>query len=273
MTQTIFITGASSGFGKAAATLFAEKGWNVAATMRTPKGDFAAFDNVLELPLDVTRADTISSAVNAVVSRFGTIDVLLNNAGFAVNGLFEASTDEEIFRQFDTNVFGLMRVTRAFLPVMRKAGQGMILNLSSMGGVITLPMLSLYHASKFAVEGFTESLSYELTSQNIQVKLIEPGSATTNFAGRSMTVSDASGLTDYDAFVKNYTETRESYLSAERSSADDIAKAIYTAATDGKAQLRYVVGADAQAHIDYRQKNGADRFVKKIKEDFNITKA
>lgn len=270
MTETIFITGTSSGFGKAASELFASKGWNVVATMRKPDDSFQELKNVLTLRLDVTKQETIDSAISEAVKRFGNIDVLLNNAGFAVNGIFESTSEEDIYRQFDTNLFGVMRVTKAVLPIMRKQGSGLIINLSSMGGKITLPMLSLYHASKFALEGFSESLSYELTSQNIKVKLIEPGSATTDFAGRSMTVTDNSSISDYQQFINDYSKARANYLSNQRASAIDIANQIFKAATDKTDKMRYIVGEDAKSYIDFRDDYGEDAFVAKIKRDFKI---
>lgn len=186
--NTIFITGASSGIGRATAKHFAERGWNVVATMRSPEQEteFITLDNVLVLKLDVEKETTIQTALAEAIERFGTIDVLLNNAGYGTMGLIEAATEEQIRRQFEVNVFGLIRMTKAMLPHFRSNQKGMLINISSMGGKVTFPTMSLYHSSKFAVEGFSESVSYELASQNIKVKLIEPGAIHTDFGGRSM---------------------------------------------------------------------------------------
>lgn len=177
MTKTILITGTSSGLGKATARLFAHEGWNVVATMRRPEEEreLVQLPNVLVTRLDVQDRVSITTAIEAAIARFGQIDALLNNAGFGLFGLFEATPPEKVAEQFNVNVFGVMDVTRALLPHFRQNKGGLILNISSGAGVFTLPMLSLYCASKFALEGFSEALSYELASQNIVVKIIEPG--------------------------------------------------------------------------------------------------
>ncbi|HZH96384.1 MAG TPA: SDR family oxidoreductase, partial [Flavisolibacter sp.] len=186
--KTVFITGASSGFGLETAKFFQKKGWNVIATMRTPENDSAlsALPNVIVSKLDVVDKQSIGNAVATGIERFGCIDVLVNNAGYGTLGVLEAASDEEIIKQFDVNVFGVINVTKAILPVMRKNKSGVIINISSVGGRITFPYFSLYHATKFAVEGLTESLQYELSPLGIQVKLIEPGGYKTKFAGSSM---------------------------------------------------------------------------------------
>lgn len=154
MPQTIFITGASTGIGRAAALHFRDKGWNVAATMRNPAehADLAA-EKVLTCALDVTQPATIRPAMEQALKAFGHIDVLVNNAGYGTFGPFEAATDEQIERQYATNVTGLMYVTRAFLPHFRERRSGTIINISSVGGRATFPLFSLYHGTKWAVEG------------------------------------------------------------------------------------------------------------------------
>ena len=188
MKKTVLITGTSSGFGKATARHFAREGWNVVATMRRPEEEkeLTQLPGVLVTRLDVQDRGSITTAIEAGIARFGRIDALVNNAGFGLFGLFEATPREKIAEQFDVNVFGVMDVTRAILPHFRQNKSGVILNIGSGAGVFTLPMLSLYCASKFALEGFTEALSYELASQNIIVKMIEPGGVvSTNFGKRS----------------------------------------------------------------------------------------
>ena len=157
MTKTILITGTSSGIGKSTVIEFARKGWNVIATQRNPEKetDFNSFDNIKLYPLDVTNLESISKVFNTIKEEFGIIDVVVNNAGYGVDGAFEAMTDEIIEKQFNTNVFGLMRVTREAIKHMRPNGGGTIIQISSMGGKITFPLYSIYHATKFAVEGFT----------------------------------------------------------------------------------------------------------------------
>jgi len=156
----VLVTGASSGIGRATVAACAARGWSVAATMRQTDaaGDLAALPGVVVLPLDVTSEQSVASAVADVVARFGRLDAVVNNAGFAVDGIFEGADDATIRRQFETNVFGLMRVTRAAIPVMRRQGSGTLVQVSSMGGRVTFPLDSIYHATKWAVERFSESL-------------------------------------------------------------------------------------------------------------------
>ena len=237
MTKTIMITGASSGFGKDAARLFREKGWNVVATMRNPpEGD---------IQMDVTDKASIEKAVQETIKQFGRIDVLVNNAGYGAIGALEAASAAAIHRQFDVNVFGVIDVTRAVLPHMRRQKKGVIINISSMGGIITIPFGTLYHATKFAIEGLTEALRYELQPFNIQTKLIEPGSYRTSFNGPSM---DFFGAGD----IKDYQEAFDKFAKAAKTpgrgnpNVNEVSEAIYRAATDGTGQLRYLVGADAE---------------------------
>jgi NAD(P)-dependent dehydrogenase (short-subunit alcohol dehydrogenase family) len=262
--KTIVITGSSSGIGKATAKHFAERGWKVAATMRKPEAEteLNQLENVSLYALDVTDEASIAEATEQILNDFGAVDVVLNNAGYALTGAFEAATQEQIQRQFGVNVFGMMNVTRAFLPHFRANGAGLFLNVSSMGGLITFPCLSLYHSTKWAVEGFTESLSYELNSLGIQVKLIEPGVVITDFYGRSMSFCGKEGLTAYDEILARY----QANTGAERSGStpEQLAEAIYGAATDGKAQLRYLIGPDAEQLVGLRQAQGDDAYVAAI---------
>jgi NAD(P)-dependent dehydrogenase (short-subunit alcohol dehydrogenase family) len=153
MKKTILITGTSSGIGKSTVFEFAKMGWNVIATQRNPEkeSDFQSLPNVKLYALDVTDLDSITNTLTKVSREFGRIDVLVNNAGYGVDGVFEAMSDEIIEKQFNTNVFGLMRVTREAIKLMRPAGGGTIIQISSMGGKITFPLYSIYHATKFAV--------------------------------------------------------------------------------------------------------------------------
>src|SRR5215216_677679 len=183
MSKTILITGASTGIGKATALLFQQRGWKVAATMRSPEkaDDLKGLNNLACIRLDVTDISSIRQAITDVISQFGSIDAVVNNAGYGMVGPFEASTVEQVERQFATNVFGLMNVTRELLPHFRARGAGTFINISSMGGRITFPLYSVYHATKWAVEGFSESLQFELRQLNIKVKIVEPGPIKTDF--------------------------------------------------------------------------------------------
>jgi NAD(P)-dependent dehydrogenase (short-subunit alcohol dehydrogenase family) len=199
----VLVTGASSGIGRATVAACAARGWRVAATMRRPAdaADLAAIPGVSVLPLDVTSQESVESAVADVVHRFGRLDAVVNNAGYAVDGIFEGADDATIRRQFETNVFGLMRVTRAAIPVMRRQGGGTLVQVSSMGGRVTFPLYSIYHATKWAVEGFSESLAFELQPFGIRMRLVEPGAIRTDFYGRSREPIAAPAGAGYDDLV------------------------------------------------------------------------
>ena len=188
MSATVLITGCSSGIGAAAVRRFAEQGWNVAATLRKPEA--ARFEPgagcVETFALDVTDPHSVDAAVGRTMERFGQIDVLINNAGYGLFGPFESATPEVIERQFRTNVGGVFAVTRALLPQMRERASGVIINVASLTGLVAMPLYSLYAASKYAVVGFSESLSHELASFGIRVKVFAPGAVMTDFSGRSM---------------------------------------------------------------------------------------
>ena len=265
--KTIVITGASSGIGKATAKQFAAQGWQVAATMRKPENEteLNQLENVSLYALDVIDEASIVNATGQILSDFGTVDIVLNNAGYGLMGAFEAASPEQIKHQFDTNVFGLMSVTRAFLPHFRANKAGLFLNVSSIGGRITFPFISLYHSTKWAVEGFSESLAYELGELGIQVKLIEPGGVDTDFGGRSMVFAAQEGLTDYDESIGRF-QTNYANSGLGQSTAEFQAEKIYEAATDGKTQMRYLIGEDAEQTYALRQQVGDDAFIAGMKE-------
>ncbi len=244
MPQTILITGSSSGIGKATAIHFAERGWNVVATMRTPEkaGAWAQHSNLTLTRLDVLDMASINQAINDTISKFGKLDAVVNNAGYGLVGPFEASTNEQIQRQFDTNVFGLMNVCRAVIPHFREQRAGAIINVASMGGRLTFPLFSLYHGTKWAVEGFSESLQFELSPFNIRVKIIEPGAIKTDFYNRSMDVMTKPGLTAYDPYV-NRAMANMNKFGETAPGPEKVAQVIYQAATDGSGKLRYQVNS------------------------------
>jgi NADP-dependent 3-hydroxy acid dehydrogenase YdfG len=237
--KTILITGASTGIGKETAIYFAKNGWNVSATMRTPKtiSEFGQFPNIKVVKLDVLDEESIDSAIQSTIQEFGAIDVVFNNAGYGLVGVFEAMTQEQIRKQFDTNLFGLMNVTRAILPYFRQRREGTIINTSSMGGLITFPLYSAYHGTKWAVEGFSESLQFELKKFNIKVKNIEPGAIKTEFADAIEFVSHP----DYDSYAE---PTHHNMLKEFKNAPDGkvVAKVVFKAANDTSFRLRYPVG-------------------------------
>lgn len=252
--KTVFITGSSSGIGRAAVELFSKKGWNVAATMRSPgdEQELNKLSNVKLYKLDVLDKATVESATRQAINDFGSVEVLVNNAGYGAMGAFEAATSDQIRQQFNTNVIGLFDVTQTLLPHFRENRSGTIINISSVGGRITFPLFSLYHGTKWAVEGFSESLQFELRRFGIKVKLVEPGPIKTDFYGRSQVLFEKTGLTAYDTYVNkvipNMTKAGE-----KGSSPEVVAKTIFKAATDGRRKLRYPVGGGAPAILFMRK--------------------
>lgn len=254
MKKTIFITGASSGIGKETAKFFAKKEWNVAATMRSPENEdeLNAFPQIKIYRLDVTQPEDIETAMKAATSDFPTIDVLLNNAGYGAVGAFEKASRKEIRAQFEVNVFGLMDLTHAFIPLFRKQGHGMIINVSSVSGQVTSPLYSMYNASKYAVEGFSESLQYELKQFNIQVKNIQPGPVKSDFRGRSLKLFRNENVTGYEPLEKAILSGMEE---RNKTAAHPllVAETIHKAITDGKDKLRYPVGNQAKILLKVRK--------------------
>ena len=237
--KTILITGASTGIGRETARYFARQGWNVAATMRTPqKGtDLLAMKNVKIFPLDVLDVASIDAAIQATLDQFGGIDVLFNNAGFAIAGAFEAISPERIEKQFATNVFGVMNTTRAILPYFRQKRSGLIINTTSSGGRITFPLYSVYNSTKWAVEGFMESLQYELKPFNIRIKNIEPGTVKSDFENAIEYVPAPA----YDPYAQRvHQNTLASYKDAAEPV--EVAEVVYQAATSTDFRLRYAAG-------------------------------
>jgi NADP-dependent 3-hydroxy acid dehydrogenase YdfG len=247
--KTIVITGASSGIGKATAIYFAQKGWNIAATMRNTDdiSDFASYPSIIPFKLDVTNAESIKNAVPQILHTFSDIDVLYNNAGYALAGAFEATTDEQVRKQFETNLFGVMNVTRAFLPYFRNKKKGIILNTTSSGGILTFPLYSVYNSTKWALEGFMEALQYEVKSFNISIKNIEPGTVKSEFINNISFVSNP----DYDNYAKKVQHnTLASYKKAP--TPDVVAKTVFKAATDNRFKLRYPATSQAKFAFFFR---------------------
>ncbi len=275
MTSTALITGTSTGIGRATARHFSNNGWNVVATMRDPDADRVRDDPLSTLPgvlvtrLDVTDLDSIDAAVAAGTERFGSIDVLVNNAGYGAYGPLESTPREKIVRQFDTNVIGLFDVTKAVLPQIRTRGSGTIVNVSSMGGKITMPLGSLYHGTKFAVEGLSEALSFELGAIGVAMKIVEPGIITTDFSGRSMDLSVDPELTEYGPVVQGLIAASQ----ADRATSPPelVAQVIFDAATDGTDQLRYVADADAEDIIARRKAADDATFLAQMRNTYGLS--
>jgi len=261
--KTIFITGASTGLGKATAKLFASKGWKVIATMRKPETEreLNRVDNITLLPLDVTNLEQINSTAQKAIA-LGNIDVVFNNAGYGLIGPMEPVTDEQLTRQINTNILGVIRVTQAFIPYFREKKNGLFMTTTSMGGLLTFPLSSVYHATKWALEGWSESLAFELNQFGIGVKTVSPGGIKTDFINRSL------DTTSHPAYLKLTEKLYAGIHEDSFSTAEQIAEIVYEAATDGKDKLRYVAGADAEALYAQRLQLGDEAFRKGMAQQF-----
>lgn len=265
--KTIFITGSSSGLGRATVKLFASKGWKVIATMRNPdkEKELNKLTCVVLLPLDVTDPAQIQSAVDKAVAM-GGVDVVFNNAGYGMAGPLEGLTDQQIVRMFETNVMGAIRTTKAFLPHFREKRAGLFINTSSIGGLITVPFNSIYHAAKWALEGWSESMAFELNQFGIGLKIVEPGGMKTDFFTRSF---DTGRHPAYDKLVDKVMSVITDPKQIETySSPPQIAEVVYEAATDGRDRLRYVAGEDAKTTYAMRLQIGDEAFSKGIAQQF-----
>ncbi len=238
----ILITGCSSGFGLATAQRFATAGWDVVATMRIPQNDLLPQNERLKvLALDVTNANSITKAVEAA----GPIDALVNNAGVGMLNAFEGAEMSKIREVFETNVFGAMAMTKAVLPQMRTLQSGVIVNVSSIVTLKPLPALSVYSASKAALNAFTQSLAIEAALFNVRVKLVLPGSAPTTGFGKNAVARMGLEIPEpYREFVHDYLTTLRS--STECTTPEDVADAVWRAVTDPQAPMKMPAGADAQ---------------------------
>ncbi len=268
MAKTIFITGASTGIGRATAKLFSEKGWNVAATMRHPENEteLGNLPGVKLYTLDVTDLASIESARDQAIADFGGVDVVHNNAGYAVTGYFEDMTEDQIRRQYEVNVFGLMRVTKAFLPHFRTKKDGVFVNMSSIGGVASFPGVFMYNSTKFAVEGFSEGVSYELSQLGIRTILIQPGNIKTDFQGRSQE-RVPSTISDYDAIAEKQRKASEGGSTFEFLDPSAVADLIYSALQDNSGRVRYWTD-DVDGMVELRKNLGPDGFMQVMKKNF-----
>jgi NAD(P)-dependent dehydrogenase (short-subunit alcohol dehydrogenase family) len=271
MKQTVLITGASSGFGKVFATRFAAGGWNVIATMRTPPSMPPDHPDILVTALDVQDRASIDRAVAAGIDRFGAIDAVINNAGFGLFGVFEETPRERIEVELGVNLLGAMDVTRAVLPHMRARRRGIVANISSGAGVFALPMASMYCASKFALEGFSEGLAYELSPLGIVVKIIEPGGVlATGFGERSAReAAAATPIPDYAPFREHAAGVFAGLRAARGlATSEEVAEVTFTAVTDGTRRLRYVATADIQPLVKARRETSEEQYITLMRSQF-----
>lgn len=273
LSPTVLITGTSSGLGQQAALHFAEQGWNVAATMRTPDRDEALRDreNIALIPLDVTDPASARAGVEAAIARFGAIDAVVNNAGVGAYGPLELASEETIDWQYAVNVRGPINVIRAILPHFRARRDGVIVNVSSFMGVTTaVPTGSLYNMSKFALEGLIEGLSYELRPLGIRLRLVEPGGFKGNRFGENMVFSTSSEIADYDPVTAKIQAMFASIDPGRLDDAQTIVDAIYTAATDRDAPFRAVIGADGNQLMEMRRSLPIETYLDAIAGQFGL---
>ena len=271
MNKTIFITGASSGIGKETAKFFQAKDWKVIATMRSPEKEeeLTQLSNIQVARLDVTDSRSIHTSMAEGIETFGRIDVLLNNAGYGAYGPLEAFPMENIRRQFNTNVIGLLETTKAILPHFRANKAGTIVNISSIGGQMTFPLGTLYHGTKFAVEGLSEALHYELEPFGVKVKIVEPGMIRTDFGGRSFDFMNDKTMEEYQGTVQKLFAHWGS-VGEHASEPSVVAKVIWTAVTDGTGKLRYRAGSDAVALLDNRKAQDDALFIGHMKQQIGL---
>jgi NAD(P)-dependent dehydrogenase (short-subunit alcohol dehydrogenase family) len=255
--QTIFITGASSGLGKATAKLFQARGWRVIATMRTPEKEteLVQLANVVLLPLDVTNLPQIEATVQEALA-LGVIDVVFNNVGYGLTGAFEAYSDEQIQDQISTNLLGVLRVAKPFVRYFREHQQSaLFITTSSAVAIAPSALSSVYSASKWALEGWTEAMAYDLAAFGIGFKTVAPGGIKTNFGSTSLV------LAEHEAYAPLLAKMMAGFQDGSLihfSEPEAIAEVVYEAATDGKNQLRYFAGPDAVKTHQEREQLGAE---------------
>ncbi|QGQ99344.1 SDR family oxidoreductase [Paenibacillus psychroresistens] len=269
MIKTVLITGCSTGLGNTTARKFAKEGWNVIATMRKPDQRLAAEnpERIFVTELDVTKPASIEAAIAAGIARFGKIDAVVNNAGVSILSIFEATPLNVIRGIFETNVFGVMNVIQAITPYFREQGKGTIVNITSNMGFASNPLLAIYIATKHAIEGLSESLSYELESQNISIKLVEPGAMlTTSFT--SNTMSATQDLSIPQSYKPYYDYMLQSMMNYPFENADEnqVANQIYTAANDESDRLRFLAGPDVEETAKLRWSGSEEKYMTTMRD-------
>jgi NAD(P)-dependent dehydrogenase (short-subunit alcohol dehydrogenase family) len=276
--KVALVTGSSSGMGFTTAVMLARAGIHTYASMRNLKKSKTITDlaNKENLPLQVIQLDvnddeSVKDAIAKIVTEKDRIDVLVNNAGYGLFGSIEDVSIEEMKAQFETNFFGVMRVTQLVLPIMRKQKSGTIVNVSSVGGRISLPVLSAYNSTKFALEGLSESMSYELEPFGIKVVIIEPGVIRTNIMNSSIFAKKAQDpKSPYFSLIQKVESNFKSMMENKSSPPEEVAKVILGALTSKNPQLRYTVGDDAATMIQARVNMSDNEFKKMIMQNFFI---
>jgi NAD(P)-dependent dehydrogenase (short-subunit alcohol dehydrogenase family) len=274
------VTGSSSGMGYETSLILARNGFHAYATVRKLEGegsnqilDIAKNEN---LPLQVIQLDvnddkSVTDAVNRIAKEKGRIDVVVNNAGYDLMGALEETSMDEIKGQFETNFFGAVRVMQAVIPMMRKQGEGIIVNVTSVGGRITFPLNSPYHATKFALEGLSESMQYELEPLGIKIIVIEPGGVGSNFLKNLKMASNTSDPLNspYRSMQSSISEYFKQW-SQNLMHPSEVAKAILQAVTSDNSDFRYVVGKDAAMALESKRNMSDREFQNMMKKQINL---
>lgn len=267
------VTGSSSGIGHEIALILARNGFRTYATMRDlqKNSKLKSIKEAENLPLefvqlDVTDGNSVSVAVQTIYDNTGRIDILVNNAGYGLTGALEDLSIDEIKTQFETNFYGLIRTTQSILPIMRKQESGIIVNISSGAGRFGYPMGSAYVSTKFAVEGLSESLSYEVEPFGIRVILVEPGMIKTNFSNASFIAKKSTDPTSPYAPLMKSMEKSISQLHENASSPQLVANITYDAMTSDKPKLRYLAGKDVEQWVAAQKKMSDEEFHNMIKQ-------
>ena len=270
MSKVVLITGATSGMGEISAKFLADNGYTVYAGSRDENVKVGG-GNLKHVYIDVTRTQSIKDAIASIIKNEGKIDVLVNNAGYGLLATLEEGTDEEIFNQFDVNVFGLIKTTREVLPYMREAKSGVIINISSFLGKMGLPLLSHYNASKYAVEGIVDSLRFETLPFGIRVHSIQSGLFGTNFVKKGLVANaqTTSQNSPYKDLVAHFVPIVAKAIN-EGPNPQPIADAIKLIIEDENAPISVPVGAEAVAFVPLRKELSDKEFEQKIKDTFGI---
>jgi len=270
MSKVVLITGASSGMGKLTAAFLAQHGYVVYAGTRDVSSQ-ESDANLKSIYLDVTKTESIKNAVDTIIKNEGKIDVLVNNAGYGLLATVEEGTDEEMFNQFDVNVFGLLKVTREVLPYMREARSGVIINISSFLGKMGLPLLAHYNASKYAVEGIVDSLRFETLPYNVRVHSIQSGLFGTNFINEGLVANAQTTSEDspYKALVSHFVPIVAKAIN-EGPNPQPIADAVKEIIEDENTDIFVPVGTEAETFIPLRKELDDKAFEQKVKEKFGI---
>jgi len=271
MAKVVLISGASSGIGRVTSLILAQAGYIVYAGTRDPSKFTINLDNLHVITLDIADSKSVNAAINTICEEHGKIDVLINNAGYALVSTVEDVTEEEMFAQFNINVFGVFRLCKAVTPFMRAENSGVIINISSFLGKVGLPLFTFYNSSKYAVEGITDSLRYELSPFNIRVHSIMPGFFSTNFAKENLTINASLMKTNtpYERQAQNLIPNIAKQIN-EGNDAKEAAELVLKMIEDDTSPARATVGDKASKFLAIRRELSDEDFERRVKDYYNL---